>query len=282
MAPLSEITAKRYGTCKLTGTAGQFVKSHIIPKSLTKPAYEGGMFWQGGSSSKPQKRRTSWYDQGIVTREGEDILADLDSWAIKFLRSKRLVWSGFGPIVSANVDIDISDLAEGLDGYGVRYVNVDDPKKLRQFCLSLLWRASVSTLPEMSEVAIGLKLERKLARYLTGELELPLTIFPCEVIQHHQVGFPHNQTPIKDKRDRTSRHGDILTISTYRFYFDGLVLHFNIGTHQVIQEIAKSECAVGFSDRLLVTCIPWHRSREKENLEIIVRNSINLLNRSAE
>lgn len=279
MALLSGKKVKRHGKCKLTGTTGKFVKSHIIPKALTKPAFEGRMFWQGGPVSKPQKRRTSWYDQGIVTREGEDILADLDSWAIKFLRSKKLVWSGFGPIISAHVDIDISDFAVGFDGYGVRYVNVEDPKKLRQFCLSLLWRASVSALPEMSEVQIGAKLERKLARYLLGEMELPLTVFPCEVIQHHQVGFPHNQTPIKDERDRLTDHGNTITIRTYRFYFEGLVLHFNIDTHQIIKELANSECVVGFSDRLMITCIPWHRSREKENLEIIIRNSIDLLKR---
>ena len=254
------------GVCKLTGDQGKLVKSHIIPKALTKPAYEGGIFWQAGAGNRPQRRRTSWYDQQIVTRKGEDILSDLDSWAIKFLRKNRLVWSGFGPVVSANVDIDIGQMAEELSGYGIRRIEVADPTYLRKFCLSLLWRASVSTLPEMQEVSLGSKMERKIARYLCDDFDLPQELLPCEMIQHHQVGFIHNQTPIKDTKEWPTKYGNVIKTDTYRFYFDGLVLHFGIGNQTVTKQVAMSEMAVGYSTTLHVTCVPWHRSREKENL----------------
>lgn|GEM_PF-1247502 len=261
---ISKRKHSNFGVCKLTGDEGTFVKSHIIPKALTKPAYEGGMLFQGGDGRKPQKRRTSWYDQGIVTRKGEDVLANLDSWAIKFLRKNRLVWSGFGPVLSAAIDLDLGHIG-GMKGYGVRTIEVQKPQVLRKFCLSLLWRASVSSLPEMHEISLGSKMERKIARYIVDDWELSDEVFPCEMIQHHQVGFIHNQTPVKETKAYPTEYGNTVEIGTYRFYIDGLVLHFGIDANKTTQKIALSEMTAGYSNQLHVTCIPWSKSRENEN-----------------
>ena len=77
------------GLCKLTKTSGKFVKSHIIPKALTRPTVRGNKFIQKSVTSAQSlyiKRADSWYDQGIVTREGENYLSDFDAHAIKELR----------------------------------------------------------------------------------------------------------------------------------------------------------------------------------------------------
>lgn len=83
-------------TCKLTGKTGNYVKSHIIPKALTRPRVPGSKFLQLDplyDGTRYIRRSDSWYDKGTVTREGEDYLSDLDSFAIDQLRLHGLVWS---------------------------------------------------------------------------------------------------------------------------------------------------------------------------------------------
>jgi hypothetical protein len=61
------------GICKLTGKRGNFVKAHIIPKALTRPAEKGLPFVQGGQGSRPVRRWDSWYDDHLVIQAGENI-----------------------------------------------------------------------------------------------------------------------------------------------------------------------------------------------------------------
>ncbi|MDI2090140.1 hypothetical protein [Commensalibacter oyaizuii] len=42
------MTKQKIGICKLTGSKGKFVKSHIIPKAFTRPLRRGDSFVQGG------------------------------------------------------------------------------------------------------------------------------------------------------------------------------------------------------------------------------------------
>jgi hypothetical protein len=70
------------GVCKLTGNSGKFVRSHLIPKALTRPSVAGGYFISAGPGIRPKKSWSSWYDEELVIRKGERILADYDDWAI--------------------------------------------------------------------------------------------------------------------------------------------------------------------------------------------------------
>lgn len=269
------MSERNRGICKLTGNLGQFVKSHILPASLTKPAYPGAMLFQHGSGLRAQKRRTSWYDAQIVCADGEKILSELDDWGIKFLRQAKLVWSGFGPANRIEPDVFLSDLGSDLSDYGIRTIAVSEPEMLRRFMLSLLWRASVSQLQEMSEVQLDKDSEEQLTRYLVGDADLPLKFFPCWLTQHHQIGFPHNQTPIKWTKAIPSINGSLeRQIDIYRFYFDGLVLHFHDTSSDDADEFANCTLTVGYDSELLVTCVPWDRSAQLENLKQVAQESL--------
>lgn len=122
------------GKCALTLKEGSFVESHIIPRALTQTTNKGTGFVQVGGDAKGKKRWSSWYDNKLCTAEGEKILSDLDDWAIKFLRSNRMVWSGWGPVQQLDDHIITGP-------YGVRSVEVAEPDRLRLFMISLLWRA---------------------------------------------------------------------------------------------------------------------------------------------
>jgi hypothetical protein len=87
---------KPAGLCKLTGHTGPFVKSHIIPQALTRPAQRNLPFWQLHPDKPPVRLWSSWYDSELVTQTGEDILTAYDTWGVDALRREKLVWGGWG------------------------------------------------------------------------------------------------------------------------------------------------------------------------------------------
>lgn len=180
------------GKCKLTGREGAYVKSHLLPKALTRRDEGGDYFVQGGSGELAIRRWDSWYDKRLVTAEGEALLADLDGWAITYLRRRKLVWSGWGPMKN------LGALHYGIPGtpWGVRKVYVDDPCKLRLFFSSILWRAAASDLSEFSDVNISYSdLERLRVMIVSGELE-DISFYPTTLIQISTLGLIHNHSPI--------------------------------------------------------------------------------------
>src|SRR5271166_5468519 len=65
----------RIGQCKLTMMRGRYVKAHIIPEALTETSWMGQPLTQKGRNGRHIRRWTSWYDNRLVTADGEAILA---------------------------------------------------------------------------------------------------------------------------------------------------------------------------------------------------------------
>lgn len=255
---------QKNGVCKLTHEAGKLVKSHIIPKALTYPEKSNRPFLQTSKSkSAPKKRWDSWYDTTIVTRKGEDILSDLDSWAISELRQHKLVWSGW----HNESELD-SGLYSSMGSHnGLRSINNLDHTKLRLFCLSLLWRASVSSLPEFSDVDLSSgDLECLRLMLVSGNPE-PLTFYPAALVQIITLGQIHNLTPIKDMKEVLSfdERGTV-EIPMYRFYFDGLIIHVhNSSTDDALAKYGPN--MIGGGGELLVVTQTFESSFQRQNLD---------------
>jgi len=178
-------------TCKLTGKQGKFVKSHIIPKALTRPSEPGNKFIQPAPNARDRryiKRSDSWYDQTIVIREGEDYLSDLDDHAIEELRSLGLLWSSKKLRKAATPSVNELTIVE-----------FSYPNKIRRYFLSLLWRSAVSSLPEFNEVYLSEDKIEKLRKIITGEMVDDLSFFPIALIQLVGKGPTHNFIPIYQK-----------------------------------------------------------------------------------
>lgn len=260
------------GICKLTGISGPLVKAHILPAALTYPAEKGLPFAQAGRDSAPIKRWNSWYDTSIVTREGEDILAEYDNWAIEKLRQHRLVWSGWGK--ARKFESSDSIAIAGGNGYGAREITGLDGGMLRLFFLSLLWRAAVSKLHEFAEVQLHASDIRRLRRMLVDRDPTPLERFPISLIQLSSKGPIHNHAPIAQRklRDITKPNGP--TVPIFRFYLDGLIAHVH----------RESSCAeieglgpmlLGVEARTVVTVVPFEESWQRENLDELIREAEN-------
>jgi len=202
------------GICKLTGRQGKFVKSHIIPRALTRPTKLGNKFIQPALSIDKRyiKRADSWYDKTIVIREGEDYLSDIDSHAIEELRALGLLWSS--DKIRQPATKSISELA---------IVEFNDPTKIRIFFLSLLWRAAVSSLPEFKEIELTLNDIERLRKIIIREVDDQLSFFPVILIQLPIKGPTHNFASIKQQVQVGTNKREV-----YRFYMDGLIAHIHL------------------------------------------------------
>lgn len=262
-------------TCKLTGAQGKFVKSHLIPKALTRPETPGLPLIQGGSGRRRKIRWDSWYDRKLVIRQGEDILGGFDDWAIRYLRDQKLIWSGWGPMT-------------GLGSYhtpipntpwGFRKVKVDDPNKLRLFFLSLLWRAAASELPEFLDVIMPAGDLEQLREMLVSQSLGPISFYPTTLTQLSTIGIIHNMTPLAQVKrvPEQADQPDELTakdIPIFRFYFDGLVAH--VHRHAADDGYSKElgDFIVGAEGELTLSTVTYQHSFEHENLSYVMAKTI--------
>jgi hypothetical protein len=253
----------RIGFCKLTGSEGAFVESHLIPKALTKPGQRGRPFIQLEPGMPPIRRWSSWYDPALVTQVGEDILTELDTWGIAELRRRKLVWSSWG----ASQELGLLHHKIGDSGWGIRKLEDLDSTRMRRFLQSLLWRAAASDLREISVVALPADdLERLRLAVSSGSLE-DIAFYPAQITQLSTVGPIHNHAPqlqmkaisrIED--DDTGEVNVERNIPFYRFYFDGLIIHFHAHASDDGFTAATGNFIVGAEVDLLVTTQTYSES----------------------
>jgi len=253
--------ATKTGTCKLTGLTGTFIRAHLLPRALTKPAIEGAYFIQAGKGTRPSRRWNSWYDDELVTRKGEDILAELDTWAIRVLREKKLVWSGWGAMNN------LGALHEpiGGDSWGIRHVPEIDAKRLRLFFLSLLWRAAATKRFEFSEISIDASRLEVLRETIAKGISRSASFYPISLTQLSTRGVIHNYAPrAMTKTIPATDTSTAFEIPIFRFFFDGLIAH--IHDDHPRNHNPGDPTLVGMSDGLTVSTIPFVKSAQYINI----------------
>ena len=265
--------------CKLTGQRGRFVGSHLIPKALTRPDENGSAFVQAEVGRRSVRRWSSWYDKQLVIQSGEDVLSFLDSWAIPELRKHKLVWSGWGP---AQVLPDMQMLA-GIwaatpmnSNWSYRVVRGIDPRRLRLFFLSLLWRAAATDRSEFSQVAMPRDDLEKLRLMLINSNPDPLSFYPTELCQFSTMGVVHNHAPIKISKTMKDQAGENkFNVPIFRFYFDGLIAHIHRTTPNNDRTAWFGSSIVGTGDELVVANVPFETSLQHEGLRRVIADEAN-------
>jgi len=255
------------GVCRLTRKSGQFVNAHIIPKALTKPETPGKPFVESGDGNRPRRRWSSWTDQALVIREGEDIFARLDDSAIVEMRKHALLWSSWGPRTSLGA---LHDEIPNT-GWGVRSLQISDPSSLRLFYLSVLWRASASSRPEFSAIKLPPEDEERLRLMLVAGDPGDPAFYPISLTQLSTLGPIHNHTPIAQiKKSVTFGNEPVRDIPFYRFYFDGLIAHVHAQSKDLGETVQLGPLVLGLEKTLAVSTVTYEKSLQKETLEQIV------------
>lgn len=246
---MAKLTATKQGTCKLTGQSGKFVKSHLLPLALSRPAISGSKMVEGGPGRPLKMVSSSWYDTELVTRRGEDILANYDSEGIAELRRHKLVWSSWGPMVT--VPFTPTKPMPGSTICGFRLLDCDGTK-LRLFFLSILWRFVSSSRPEFRDISIPEEDQERLRTMLLHKNPKPTSFYSVTLVQILDRARQHNQSPYCVDEILNLGNGPFRHYA-YRFYMDGLVAHIHRPQpdHQDWGD-EKSPLIVGCDDRLYV------------------------------
>ena len=255
----------KLGTCRLTGESGKFIKSHIIPRSLALPRAGGEAFAQFGNRQRPSRRRNSWYDQELVTAAGEDIFTSYDTWAVQELRRLKLIWQSWGPMqrLSPQEHVILPGLACGF-----RNVEFSDPIRMRMFLLSLLWRAAATSLSEFREIALSKQQMEILGECLRKNDAPELNFFPATMTQISSVGIMHNLSPIAQTKPSMEIFGETIEKEEiFRFYFDGLIVHFYRAPSKKTMAGIK-HMMIGQKGKVRIPTLPFEGSWEQENLTI--------------
>lgn len=257
-------SSARIGTCKLTQSTGPLVKSHLLPEALTRPSTPGSPLYQYGEGPTPKRRWTSWYDSELVTEAGERYLSELDDWAIRILREKKLIWSGWGHAKSLG-----ALHAPINEAIGARLVAGLNTQKLRMFFHSLLWRAAASDRYEFAEISLAENDLEMLRLAILGEEVLPLSFFPVQLTQLSTKGAIHNQTPIQDAKyiPHPLVPNSEIALPTYRFYLDGLVAHIHRTFPLGYDVEALGNLLIGADSDILVSTVTYEDSKQAHDLE---------------
>ena len=252
------------GTCLLTGKNGTFVKSHLTPLALTAPE-EGIYFIQSGEETRPTRSHTSWYDKSIVTRKGEDILADIDGQAIAILRELRLVWSGWP---DGEDFLSAPDFTAMDNSYGARKIQHDGLGMLRIFFLSLLWRWGVSRTRPASEIIVPPHDMPKLRDLILQRASGEPSFYPISLTQLSSRGPRQNLCPLA--QNIGSWEGEADGYPIFRFYFDGLIAHIHRSRGFAENAPSLVMCA---TDALVVPTIAYGVSAQHLNLQAGIRDA---------
>jgi len=255
---------KTFGTCALTGGTGQFIKSHLIPRALTRLSKTGEKYIQSEIGGRVTRPSDSWYDLKLVTQTGEDILSDIDSRGIDELKRLRLIWSG------CNGQDSVSYLLNLEQGPSFREVRVTDSSSLRLFFLSLLWRAGATKLVPFRYVQLtNTELEELRLRVLRKNPG-PAEDFP---ILLHQIteGAAHNRVPLLEEEAFVNIDGiENASKGVYvRFYFDGLIARIYLRSRTELPEWLMKICIQ--DDKNILVCVhKFELSRTKDDIVSVI------------
>jgi len=222
---------------------------------------------------RPKRAWSSWTDHGLVTQIGEDILTELDTWAIPVLRSNWLVWSGWNTahrLVDHKNDLSEHFTYDPDRGHGIRFVRGIDTSRLRMFFLSLLWRAAASDRPEFEEIRIPTADLELLRLALVNRAPPPDYFYPAIVTQLSTRSHTHNFTPIY--RGLAESDGS-LPKHNFRFYMDGLIVNF-YAEDGFPYETRLGKMPVGTASDLFVSTVTYENSFQLDNFKQMVAETI--------
>lgn len=262
------VSRKFHGVCKLTGSIGPFINSHIIPEALTRPSVSGKPLIQHGRGSASVRRWTSWYDTQLVTAEGEKFLSEIDHWAIAELRRHRLVWSGWKGESSVGPHYKTI-----FNHIGAREVGGIDTMRLRLFFHSLLWRAAASEMKEFAEIFVPAADLETLRQTILGKVVPPLDFYPIQLTQLSTRGVIHNQTPVTDIKfvpNPLLPHGQPIAIPIFRFYLDGLIAHIHRATPSGYSSLALGNLVLGADSSILMPTVTYENSVQRQEVASVL------------
>ncbi len=260
-------TKEFQGSCALTKMPGKYVKSHILPRALTKISRDGQKVIEAGIGLGRKTRPDTWYDDQLCTSTGEKILERIDTRGIEELRELNLVWSGW-PINSKDLvstEWDVAPL-ENTEAWH-RVLKLPDEAAIRLFFLSILWRASASSRHEFDEVKLLPDEEEDLRIRVLNENPGNFRDFPIHLFQLSTRGISHNRIPLIEEAEIPSNSN--VKIQRARIYIDGLIAHITLPRNEKLND-DFIKLSLGSGPESIVFITPFEKSRAFNNIQEMV------------
>jgi hypothetical protein len=117
--------------------APETCEAHIIPKAFAREIVDSNnhVLQLGETGSRKAKRQLGLADKNILCSGCDGIIGDADKYAIEFAR--RFL------------------IPTGARDYSVVPLPELDCDKIRKFAVSVVWKASISTLPSFADIGLG-------------------------------------------------------------------------------------------------------------------------------
>lgn len=234
------------------------MRSHLLPKALTRTPEPGLPRVDGHDGQRPVRRFDSWFDPSMVTRTGEDILTYYDDWAIKELRRLKLVWSAWGEAEA----LPTNDIEERT---GLRHLESASAPRLRLFFLSLLWRAASTSLQGYRLSLPDNQIEM-LRKMIVNKDAAPSGFFPVVLTQLTTKGPWHNAGP---RAMSLAPDDQTAPIPFFRFYFEGLIAHIYDDVSGTFAEKLES-LALSDDNYINVLTRPFEESAQHDWLQEVI------------
>lgn len=210
------------GKCRLCLEERYLEKSHVIPRTFWKRILEGGSFFFQTSTQKDVPTRRAAYQQWeyLLCSRCEDRFKEYEDYIVLALfhgKGVRIVRDG-------NV----------LTCSGFDYA------KTRLFQLSILWRASISSLPFFKNVALGPHEERIRCMLNVGDAGLQ-THYPCVIAP---IFF--NEQEDKGAAEFIGRPEslNINGVRMVRFEFGSCIWFYTVSSHFDIEKAGGIELVI--------------------------------------
>lgn len=178
--------------CKLCGREKKLINSHIIPKSFFMTLYpknnRESLVLIDEEKMTTKRRPVGVYDKNILCGSCDNLIGFYDSYAKDLLLDSKLK---FYPNIKKT-----AYLLKDID-----YI------KLKLFFISLLWRASISGMPEFSKIDTG-PFEKKLKNMILrkdpgseNEFSVVIGKFDSKIKKIKKISKKIIQTPYRDRID---------------------------------------------------------------------------------
>lgn len=131
--------------CRLFEKEKKLVKAHIVPKwaFVESKQNKNEPLLVISKGKKPEKSYIGIYDQNILSDKAEKLTEKWDNYAKKFFTEKY----------------PIQKITDGIRTESFYKIKSLDYEKLKLFCISVLWKASITKRSEYKLISLGKKYE---------------------------------------------------------------------------------------------------------------------------
>ena len=252
------------GICALCEKEKTLIDSHIFPAFMWRSGFKQEPMLEFSLNEKYPKKRPNGIYQKLLCNTCEKIICQYEDYGSPFLEQVR-------GITPKGPHIEIFNKCDNMKGANKKY----NYSKLKLLFLSILWRASVSTMPQYAQCDLGNfynELLRKLLLDNTPSM-LPKSTFPIAMRCYNLKGSDTSSLHIPPSKHALKDHR-----VSYFFVIHGLGVQIGVGDFQDDKN-EEFICGASFDEeKLTVSYLNFEQDKYALNICLKSEKKLGILN----